>query len=130
MRPGSEGAPRVDHERVRVFRRLRPRRSDPEPAYADSAVELLPARFPVGRDLARHYGAEVLAGAALAVCIRVGAELELVATVRLLETFRKERQHPCSGLLGGRAPDADGNPSQLGQRKTLFSFSKNPSSAR
>src|SRR5438094_355673 len=52
------------------------------------------------------------------------------ASLGFLETLRKQGQHLRPGGLGRFAVDGDGDAPQADQRNALFSFSKNPSSAR
>ena len=64
--------------------------------------------------------------------MRVGVrgELDLVAALALLESFRRELQHQRASLFRALQRDADGDAPEAGQRNALFSLSKNPSSGR
>src|SRR5207237_7430546 len=106
-----------------------PRRPDPERTDPDGTVETAPPILPPGFDVRRRHAAERLPQPLLARGVRIGRELEAIRPVDLLEAFREQLDHRCTRLLrpDGRnrhrdAPEA--------QRNALFSFSKNPSSAR
>src|SRR5205823_10380868 len=63
-------------------------------------------------------------------CVGVRRQHELVAALRLLEAFREEGEHLGARPLRSFAADGDRDAPQSAQRNALFSFSKNPSSAR
>jgi hypothetical protein len=66
----------------------------------------------------------------LADSVRVGDQLDRVAAVHLLEPVREELEHDGARLLGALARHFDADAAETRQRNALFSFSKNPSSAR
>src|SRR5205814_157493 len=93
-------------------------------------MEPLPALHPVGGDLRGGHLSERGRHPALAARVGVRRKHELVAALRLLEAFREERKHFGPRPLRGFAADGDRDAPQPAQRNALFSFSKNPSSAR
>jgi hypothetical protein len=93
-------------------------------------VEPLPALRPVRRDVGRGHVAERGRHPALAPGVGVRRQHDLLAPLRLLEAFREEGEHLGARPLYGFAADGDRDAPQPAQRNALFSFSKNPSSAR
>jgi hypothetical protein len=94
-------------------------------------VEAAPPLLPVALDGRRgDVGVpERRAQALLARRPGVDGELDRLS-LDLLEPVREELDEDGSRLLDGRPRDRDRDPPQPPQRKALFSFSKNPSSAR
>jgi hypothetical protein len=91
-------------------------------------MELAPALLPAGRHRLGRDGAEFVPEPLFAGRIRVDRE----RVGRLLEAFGMEVEQPGARFLEpiGRDRDLDAAKLSLGQRNALFSFSKNPSSAR
>jgi hypothetical protein len=129
VRSRPERTPRLDDHRNRVGRRLLPGRADPQRPDAHGTMELAPALLPAGRHRLGRDRAELVPEPLFADRIRVDGER---AGRRLLEAFGMEVEQPGPRFLEpiGRDRDLDAAKLPLGQRNALFSFSKNPSSAR
>src|SRR5438105_405642 len=117
MRPGAEGTPGVDHDRLELRRRVLPRRPDPEATDDDAVMEGAPSVLPAVGDVL-HADVEAFAQRALAGIVGVDRE----AAVELLHALRKQLEQ----LRELELAPADDDPPQ---RNALFSLSKKPSSS-
>lgn len=118
MRPGAEGASRVDDDGRLARRSCLPRRADPEPAGTDWSVERAPAILPARLDRGRGRMLENGADALLAREVGVDGELEIVAGLDLLESRGRQREQSRAGdlRLGGGYANGDAAEAQVGQR--------------
>ena len=92
-------------------------------------MEVTPALLPVGRHVVAPHLAEGRPEPLLAGVVGVGHQLEAVGVLDLLEALREQLQHQGPRRLGALERNGRGDAAERAQRKALFSFWKNPSSA-
>ena len=126
---GAERAPGIDHDRLDPLGRRLPGRPDPELPDAHRPVEVAPALLPVGGHVVGPHLAERGPEPLLARVVGVRDQLEPVGVLDLLEALREELEHQRPRRLGALDRDGRGDAAERAQRKALFSFWKNPSSA-